>query len=164
MSDKHFATFYSNELKASINHFEYFNSCPPGLHMDEVVYSDTELETYLRLGGYDHPSQMRYGIRPLGYCVMKGKIDFLKRFLDFGFDLNQRDGCWRHQVGGLGETLLGKAVRFNQVEVVEFLLENGASVDFLFGSLFQEWTALDYARHFNLKKVVDLLESHNFLK
>lgn len=164
MGNENFSTFFSDELKETINHLDYFNSCPPGLPMDEVVFSDKELEIYLILGGYDHPSQMRYGIRPIGYCVMKGKIEFLKRFLALGFDLNQRDGCWGHQVNGLGETLLGKAIRFNQIEVIELLLKNGSSVDLLFGSLSQKWTVIEYAKHFHFREAVDMLENYNLKK
>ena len=67
-------------------------------------------------------------------CIIDGRIGLISALLDSGFDANQgfaQPGAYRaRRVGNMPlETALHVAARAGQLEVAEFLLDNGAECD-----------------------------------
>lgn len=70
------------------------------------------------------------------FCVAiaKGDFDTVKKMIEFGENVNKTSN---------GKTPLMYAARFNRVEIIKLLLENGAKVDIKDN---QGHTAVDYAK------------------
>jgi len=54
---------------------------------------------------------------PLCVAIQKGEIDFVKKMVEYGADVNEKS---------FGMTPLMVAARYNKVEILKFLLANGA--------------------------------------
>ena len=61
----------------------------------------------------------------VAYFVKHGDIDTVKAFLDAGFDVNAAES------GDFGSSLLHNAIRYGQMEVFNYLIDNGANIDFV---------------------------------
>jgi len=57
---------------------------------------------------------------PLCLAISKGEIDIVKKFVEYGADVNEKSN---------GMTPLMLAARYNKVEIIKFLIANGASID-----------------------------------
>lgn len=59
------------------------------------------------------------GATPLANAIVKGDIDTVKKFLDYGADVNEKSN---------GMTPLMLAARYNQVDIIKLLIEKGANL------------------------------------
>lgn len=83
---------------------------------------------------------------PLCYAIIKGDVDVVKKFIEYGADVNET---------ARGITPLMYAAHYNQTEIVALLLKKGARLD---ARDERGKTALDYAKEANSTEVVELLE------
>lgn len=56
---------------------------------------------------------------PLAIAIMKGDTETVKKFVEYGADVNERSS---------GMTPLMVAARYNRVDIIKFLLEKGANL------------------------------------
>lgn len=82
---------------------------------------------------------------PLAAAVAKGDLDAVKKFIEYGADINEKSN---------GMTPLMVAARYNQVEIINFLLEKGANAKTINES---GLTALKYAKLSNAQEAADAL-------
>lgn len=61
-----------------------------------------------------------YSNTPLCAAISKGDIEVVKKFVEYGADVNERSN---------GMTPLMIAARYNNVQIVEYLLSKGAKLD-----------------------------------
>jgi uncharacterized protein len=104
-----------------------------------VSQTDFKIET---LGEFS-----RMYATPLVVAISKGEIEIVKKFVEYGADVNEKTN---------GKTPLMYASRANQLEIVKFLVEKGADLnekDKL------GMKALDYAKLSNATEVVLYLET-----
>jgi ankyrin repeat protein len=59
------------------------------------------------------------GATPLGIAISKGDIEVIKKFVEYGVDVNEKSN---------GMTPLMVAARYNRVEIMKILLSNGANL------------------------------------
>lgn len=92
------------------------------------------------------PELTSYGNTPLCTAILKGDMDTVKKFIEYGADVNERSN---------GMTPLMFAARYNKVAIVKLLLEKGAdkAVKDEKGN-----TAIKYAELSNSTEVVTLLK------
>ena len=83
---------------------------------------------------------------PLAAAVAKGDLDAVKKFIEYGADVNEKSN---------GMTPLMVAARYNQVEIINFLLENGANAKTVNES---GLTALKYAKLSNAQEAAVVIE------
>jgi ankyrin repeat protein len=58
------------------------------------------------------------------HFIIKGKLDSVKKAIENGKDINLAEN------GGMGSSLLQIAIRFNQMDIFEYLIEKNADIDF----------------------------------
>jgi len=83
---------------------------------------------------------------PLGIAISKGEVDIVKKFVEYGADVNEKSN---------GMTPLMLAARYNNTEILEFLLSKGASLKTKNENGF---TALKFAEMSNAKEAVAFLK------
>jgi ankyrin repeat protein len=83
---------------------------------------------------------------PLCVAISKGEIDIVKKFVEYGADVNEKSN---------GMTPLMLAARYNKVEIIKFLLANGANVD---TKDEKGYTALKYAELSSATDAIALLK------
>ena len=83
---------------------------------------------------------------PLHVAIYKGDLEFIKKLIDFGADVNEKS---------YGLTPLMIAARYNKVEIMKLLIAKGAKVEekTTFGA-----DALKYAQLSNAKKAYVFLQ------
>jgi len=59
------------------------------------------------------------------HFIKKGNIDAFKHFIENGYDVNSSEP------GDFGSSLLHIAIRYGQMEVFDYLIDNGANIDFI---------------------------------
>lgn len=74
---------------------------------------------------------------PLMFAVLKGRFDIVKNLVDAGANVNFRKN-------GKGESALHLAAKYNQIEIMSFLLESGADPNCTISDAYL-WTPLHYA-------------------
>lgn len=84
---------------------------------------------------------------PLGMAIAKGDVETAKKIIEYGASVNERSN---------GLTPLMLAARYNNVELVNFLIEKGADVKLKDEKGF---TALKYAEASNAKDAVEILKA-----
>ena len=84
---------------------------------------------------------------PLVLAITKGDITVVKKFIEYGVDVNEMTN---------GKTPLMYAARYNELEIVKLLLEKGAKTNIKDSNHF---TALDYARISNANEVFEYLKN-----
>jgi ankyrin repeat protein len=82
---------------------------------------------------YNNPS-------PLGIAISKGDIESVKKFIEYGIDVNEKSN-------GLSPLMV--AARYNKVDIMKILIANGARIDAKDENGF---TALKYAELSNAKE------------
>lgn len=60
------------------------------------------------------------GATPLGMAISKGDIEVVKKFIQYGVDVNEKSN---------GMSPLMIAARYNRVEIIKVLLSNGANLN-----------------------------------
>lgn len=60
------------------------------------------------------------GATPLGIAISKGDIEVVKKFIEYGVDVNEKSN---------GMSPLMVAARYNKVEIIKILLTNGANLN-----------------------------------
>lgn len=83
---------------------------------------------------------------PLCAAVVKGDLETVKKFIEYGADVNETSG---------GVTPLMLAARFNHVEIVKLLLENGARIE---TKDEKGYTAIKYAEMSKATAALELLK------
>lgn len=86
------------------------------------------------------------GVTPLCNAICKGEIDIVKKFVEYGADVNETSN---------GLTPLMLAARYNNVAIMEFLIEKGAKVN---AKNENGYTALKYAEMSNAHEAVTFLK------
>lgn len=86
------------------------------------------------------------GTTPLGIAISKGDIDVVKKFIEYGCNVNEKSN---------GMTPLMLAARYNKVEIIKILLSNGANLK---AKDEKGFTALKYAELSNAIEVVQFLK------
>ena len=61
----------------------------------------------------------------VAYFIKKGDLNTLKSFLEAGFGVNSSEP------GDFGSSLLHNAIRYGQMEIFNYLIEEGADIDFV---------------------------------
>lgn len=82
---------------------------------------------------------------PLAVAIAKGDVETVKKFVSYGIDINEKSN---------NMTPLMLAARYNKVEIINLLLENGANVKTTNSKGF---TALKYAQLSNAAEAVTVL-------
>ena len=72
------------------------------------------------LSGSKSTVSVFYGATPLGIAISKGDIEVVKKFIEYGVDVNQKSN---------GMSPLMIAARYNKVEIIKILLSTGANLD-----------------------------------
>ncbi|WP_348822146.1 ankyrin repeat domain-containing protein [Flavobacterium aestuarii] len=83
---------------------------------------------------------------PLGYAISKGDIEAVKKFIEYGADVNEVSN---------GMSPLMIAARYNKVEIIKLLLSKGANLNKKDENGF---TALKYAELSNATEAIQLLK------
>ena len=86
-------------------------------------------------------------LSPLCNAVAKGDLETVKKMIEFGSDINQTSN---------GMTPLMIAARYNRVEIVKLLLDNGAKT-YLKDS--KGLTALQHAERSSAKETIEILKA-----
>ncbi len=81
----------------------------------------------------NHTMVATAGATPLCTAISKGEIEIVKKFVEYGADVNERSN---------GMTPLMVAARYNNVEIMEYLISKGADVS---AKSENGFTALKYA-------------------
>jgi len=84
-----------------------------------------------------------FDVSKLCKAIMNGDIDKVKKMIEFGEDINKKS---------LGKTPAHYAARYNQPEILDLLIENGADLD---KRCDQGFTVIKYAE---LSKAMDALK------
>ncbi|MBP4139944.1 ankyrin repeat domain-containing protein [Flavobacterium geliluteum] len=85
-------------------------------------------------------------ITPLHVAISKGDIEVVKKFVEYGANVNERTEDM---------TPLMAAARYNRVEIIKFLLANGARPS---DKTEKGFTALKYAELSNAKEAIAVLK------
>ena len=88
------------------------------------------------------------GVTPLCTAISKGEIEIVKKFVEYGADVNERSN---------GMTPLMVAARYNQVEIMEYLISKGADMS---AKSENGFTALKYAELSNAQDAVSYLKNN----
>jgi len=85
-------------------------------------------------------------VTPLGTAVFKGDLTTVKKFVEYGADVNEKSN---------GMSLLMIAARYNKVEIIKFLLSKGAHLN---DKDENGYTALKHAELSNATEAIELLK------
>ncbi len=88
------------------------------------------------------------GATPLCTAISKGEFEIVKKFVEYGCDVNERSN---------GMTPLMVAARYNNIEIMEYLISKGADVN---AKAENGFTALKYAELSKAQEAVDYLKKH----
>lgn len=86
---------------------------------------------------------------PLCLAISRGDIELTKKFVEYGADVNEQSN---------GKTPVMYAARYNKVEIIKILLNNGANLKMKDS---QGFNALDYAKLSNATEAIIFLKSIN---
>jgi ankyrin repeat protein len=87
-------------------------------------------------------------VTPLSVAIMKGDIDTVKKFIEYGADVNEYSN-------GLSPLMI--AARYNKTDIITFLLSKGARLN---EKDEQGFTALKYAELSNANDAIQLLKQN----
>ncbi len=79
-------------------------------------------EAALKKAGF---SEKVEDFKVVAYFIKKGDIDMVKAFVESGYDINSSES------GDFGSSLLHNAIRYGQLNVFNYLIEQGADIDFI---------------------------------
>lgn len=110
-----------------------------------VAFTNVALATNVSKTHYPTVVTM-YEVTPLCNAIVKGDLATVKKFIEYGSDVNESMN---------GTTPLMLAARYNKVEIIKLLLENGAKLD---TKDERGYTALKYAEFSNANEAIALLK------
>ena len=84
---------------------------------------------------------------PLSVAISKGELETVKKYIEEGTKVNKKIN---------GMTLLMYAARYNQVEIINYLLQQGAELNIVDS---HGYTALKYAELSNAQDAIKILKS-----
>ncbi len=87
-----------------------------------------------------------YSNSPLCNAILKGDLDAVKKFVEYGADVNEKSN---------GLTPLMFAARYNKIEILKYLLEKGADKDVKDD---KGYTAIKYAENSKSAEAVAFLK------
>jgi uncharacterized protein len=87
------------------------------------------------------------GTTPLANAIIKGDVEAVKKFIDYGCDVNERSN---------GMTPLMLAARYNQAAIIKILIENGANIKHTDD---KGQTAMKYAERSNATLAIEALKA-----
>lgn len=87
-------------------------------------------------------------ITPLSVAISKGDIESVKKFIEYGADVNEKSN-------GLSPLMI--AARYNKTEIIKFLLSKGARLK---EKDENGYTALKYAELSNANEAIQLLKQN----
>ena len=61
----------------------------------------------------------------VAYLIKKGDLGIIKELIESGYDINSTES------GDFGSSLLHNAIRYDQMEIFHYLLDQGADIDFV---------------------------------
>ncbi len=99
------------------------------------------------VGGGAETTTVIYLNTPLCVAISKGEVDVVKKFIEYGADVNERSN---------GMTPLMLAARYNNVDIIKCLLAHGANVK---AKDDKGFTALKHAELSNASDAVAYLKS-----
>lgn len=89
----------------------------------------------------------KYNSTPLGNAICKGDVEAVKKFIEYGANVNETSN---------GLTPLMLAARYNNVEIINLLIEKGAN---LRAKDEKGFTALRYAELSNAQDAVGIIKA-----
>jgi ankyrin repeat protein len=92
---------------------------PLSLAFDHGI-SDEVIEQLLKVNDFDESNEL--GIRPVEKAIRRGRIKWVKRFIELGSDITRTER-------GSNFTPLMESVTANRVEVAKLLLQSGATLE-----------------------------------
>ncbi|MDI9257986.1 ankyrin repeat domain-containing protein [Flavobacterium sedimenticola] len=111
-----------------------------------VAFTNIALATHTTAPVSLSTEVVAYDVTPLCNAIVKGDIDTVKKFIEYGADVNESTN---------GTTPLMLAARYNKVEILKLLLEKGAKP----GAKDERgYTALQYAQLSNAADAVAILK------
>ncbi|PKB18582.1 ankyrin repeat domain-containing protein [Flavobacterium sp. 5] len=93
-----------------------------------------------------HKVEFYDAVSPLGNAVFKGDLETVKKFVEYGADVNEKSN---------GMSPLMIAARYNKIEIIKYLISKGARVNQKDENGF---TALKYAQLSNATEAIQLLQ------
>ncbi len=60
----------------------------------------------------------------VAHYIKKGDLDVVKHFIESGYSVNSSES------GDFGSSLLHNAIRYGQMDIFDYLIDNGADIDF----------------------------------
>jgi|GEM_PF-4976642 len=111
--------------------------------------SDAMINALLKVNNYKQVNNL--GISPFEKAVIKGRTEWVKKFIEMGVDVN-------HTERESNFTALMGAVTAGRTEIVKILLENGAYIHEKdsFG-----FSPLDFARKMKKEEILKILEEED---
>ena len=79
-------------------------------------------EAVLKKAGFSEHVEI---FKVVAYFIKKGDIDTVKAFVEAGYDINSSES------GDFGSSLLHNAIRYGQMNTFNYLIEQGADIDFI---------------------------------
>ena len=112
-----------------------------------VAFANVSLASNLKsFSNTSHEVELNETVTPLGVAVSKGDLETIKKFVEYGADVNEKSN---------GMSPLMIAARYNKVEIIKFLLSKGAHLNEKDENGFN---ALKYAELSNANEAIQLLK------
>ena len=90
--------------------------------MEHFTFLDEQEKKLIEDAGFqeDHVDDFKV----MEHFIIKGRLDSVKKAIENGIDVNLAEN------GGMGSSLLQIAIRFNQMDIFNYLIEKGADINF----------------------------------
>jgi ankyrin repeat protein len=93
------------------------------IHELNTNYPFTEAKnTLLQKAGFTENIDL---FKVVSYFIKEGDLEMVTSFIDAGFDINSAES------GDFGSSLLHNAIRYGQMEIFNYLIDQGANLDFV---------------------------------